>query len=344
MAFRVIVAGMGARGREWVRFIREAPGIELAGCAEVDERVLREGAARAGVSPGNCFTTVEEALDRTRADAVIVATSLDRHVEPCQQALRRRVAVLVEKPFATSLRDARRLVALAEEQGVPLMVGQNYRYMRLPRTVRHLVRSGRLGEVGSVVFQAYRPWMGPARSLPAFPNSVLWEFAVHHVDLVRWMFGREIVGVTAETFSLPWSEAARGASLHALLTLEGDVHVGYMTSYDSRGVEFLRRSRVFMEGQETYLRVFGERGMLHMWFHWLFFLERGRWPRPIRCLPRQVPEAVLLQDLERAVRCGAEPDCSGRDNLGTVAVLEACARSCEEGRRINPQELLREPL
>ena len=48
---------------------------------------------------------------------------------------------------------------------------------------------------------------------------------------------------------------------------------------------------------------------------------------------------MLLDQLERAMH-GEQPEVSGRDNLQTVAILEACVRSAAEERRVNPQELL----
>ena len=51
-------------------------------------------------------------------------------------------------------------------------------------------------------------------------------------------------------------------------------------------------------------------------------------------------ERVLLRQMERALLHGEEPDSSGRDNLKTMAVLEACVRSSAERTWIDPQELL----
>jgi predicted dehydrogenase len=53
-------------------------------------------------------------------------------------------------------------------------------------------------------------------------------------------------------------------------------------------------------------------------------------------------EQILLDQLQRAMLNGEEPDSSGRDNLQTMAVVEACVRSANEKRWINPQELLNE--
>ena len=101
----------------------------------------------------------------------------------------------------------------------------------------------------------------------------------------------------------------------------------------------------FERGNRFYLRMLGERGTLSVWQRWAFLCLRGRAPRLVPRGRREVSEEVtLLRQLERAVRSGEEPESSGRDNLRTVAVLEACARSAAEGRWIDPRELLHEPI
>jgi predicted dehydrogenase len=66
-------------------------------------------------------------------------------------------------------------------------------------------------------------------------------------------------------------------------------------------------------------------------------------PRLIRRGARRTTEEqVLLEDLQKALTSGEQPDSSGRDNLQTMAVAEACIRAAAEKRWINPQELLNE--
>jgi predicted dehydrogenase len=105
----------------------------------------------------------------------------------------------------------------------------------------------------------------------------------------------------------------------------------YQALYDSRGHEFFER------GQELYLRVAGERGTLHVLNRWLLWCARGRLPRLVRRGPRrETEEARLLRQLAESLRTGARPECSGRDNLHTLALVEACARSAAEARWVEP--------
>jgi predicted dehydrogenase len=338
MALKVTVVGLGGRGRQWAREVSAAPGFELAAGVEPDEGARRRASAESGPPPGRCFADLNEALARTSCDAVVVATPAERHAADCEAALERGLAVLVEKPFTTSLATAVRIVGLAEQGRAPLLVAQNYRYMRAFRTARRLVQEGALGRVGSVVCQYYRVPHEMAASLARLPHRVLWGMGVHHLDALRHMLGREATGVCAEIYTSPWGAPPEGASLRALLSFEGGVRAFYSATYESSGHEFFER------GQEFYLRLTGETATLHVFHRWLLLCERGRLPRPVRRGPRHVSEErTLLMQLEGALLRGEEPDASGRDNLQTMAVVEACLRSAAERRWVNPQELLNEP-
>jgi predicted dehydrogenase len=337
MAIEVVVAGMGARGRDWVREVRASPAYELAACVDVDQDVLDAAAANLNIPRQRCFVDLRQAIDETQCRAVIVATSADCHVDACETALSRRLAVMVEKPFTLCLPDAVRLVALADRQDVPLLVAQNYRYLRSFRAVRRILLEGLLGRVGMIVCQYYRPPHEMAASLARLPQSVLWGMGVHHLDAIRYVLGEEVISVAADSFTLPGGKLPAGASLRAMLSFEGGTRALYTATYESSGHEFFER------GQEFYARFVGDRATLHVFQRWLILCASGKLPRLVRRGPREVTEEqILLRQLERSVLNAEPAEVSGQDNLKTMAILEACVRSAADRTWINPQVLLNE--
>ena len=337
MAIEVIVAGVGARGRDWIREIRKSSAFELAGCVDSAPEVLQSVAMDLNLLPELCFTNLDEAIQKSKCRAAIIATPADCHVEPCMTALKRGVAVMVEKPFTICLSDAAKLVSIAESQGAPLLVAQNYRYLRSFRTVRRIIEDGRLGQIGIVTSHYYCPPHDMAASLRRLPDSVLWGMAVHHLDALRYALGKEVVNVSADSFTLPTGTLPEGASFRAMLTFENGTRALYSATYESSGHQFFER------GQEFYTRFVGERATLHVFHRWLILCENGRLPRMIRRGARKISEEqVLLSQFEQAILDDAPADASGRDNLQTMALLEACRRSAAEKRWTNPQDLLHE--
>lgn len=337
MAIRVIVVGMGARGHDWARQLRGNPAYEVVGCVEVDPERRQRASLGLGIPSERCYANLEPALDESDAQAVVVATPAENHKHDCELALLHGVGAMVEKPFTLRLRDAVQLVELAEQKGLPLIVAQNYRYMRSFRTARRLIADGALGRIGIVVCQYYRVPHEMALSLASVQHSVLWGMGVHHLDALRYILGGNVAQVMAETFTLPWGQLPPGASIRVMLSMEGGERVLYSATYESSGHEF------FEGGQEFYTRFVGERGTLHVFQRWLILCERNKLPRLVRRGARPVTEEqVLLGQFERLLLAGEKPDSSGRDNLQTMAVVEACVRSASEQKWINPQELLNE--
>lgn len=334
MALRVVVAGLGSRGDDWARVLQATDVATLVGVCEPDQ------AARARAAHVPADVPLESALEplvrAVSPDAVIVATPPQSHASLAEQAIALGLGVLVEKPFTLDLSSAAHLVRLADARRVPLLVAQNYRYMRAHRSVRRVIAEGTLGDLRSVTCHYWRathivhPW------LAALDAPALWESGVHHLDALRFCLGRRIVGVSADVSTTPHSNGLRGSSARVIVEFEGGIGGEYSVSWDAPGHEF------FEAGQQFYERITGTRGTLHVLQRWLVLCCSGRWPRLVARGRRTEPEEVeLLRQLARAHE-GDAVECSGRDNLQTMAVLEACQQSWRTRRWIDPQVLLGE--
>jgi predicted dehydrogenase len=136
-----------------------------------------------------------EALAAAGAEAVAVSTPAATHMPLTQEALRRGLAVVCDKPFALDAASARATVELAESLGVPLTAYQNRRWDSDFLTLRHLVDGGRLGTVTRFEsrFERYQPDPGP----PAAGGGSLLDFGSHLVDQALVLLG-PVTSVHAE--------------------------------------------------------------------------------------------------------------------------------------------------
>jgi predicted dehydrogenase len=334
MAIKVAITGLGQRGRQWLKEFESSTAFELVACVDIDQQALAETTQTHKI-PG--YTSLAQVLDNVDCDALVVVTPAEQHFNDCQIALARGKAVLVEKPFTTNLAEANELVALAEMKGIPLLVAQNYRYLRVYRTVRELISKGLLGRIGIVTCNYYRVPHDMSIALRRATQSVLWGMAVHHLDLMRYVLASEVNNVLSNDFTLPWTTLPKGASIRTMLSFENGAQALYTATYESSGHEFFER------GQEFYGRFVGELATLHVFQRWLLLCEKGKLPRLIRRGPRkETEERILLDQFARAILGNEKADVTGRDNLQTMAIVEACLRSENDKRWINPQELLNE--
>src|SRR5262245_60538463 len=184
-ALRTIQVGLGGWGRDWARqVVPQISSVELVGYVEPDPSSLE---LVTGSAPR--FTSFDDAVAQVPAEAVLVTAAVAAHVDVVRQALQADKHVLVEKPFAPTVQEARELNELAAARGRTLMVSQNYRFFPAPRAVRELVASGELGPLHHVDLEFRRlSGLRPGRRSPhhAYAHPLLDDMSIHHFDLLRY--------------------------------------------------------------------------------------------------------------------------------------------------------------
>src|SRR5687768_18477205 len=127
------------------------------------------------------------------------------------------------------------MVRLAVEAGRQLVVAQNYRYSAAMAALRRVVADAPLGPVGHGHLDFYigADFTGTFRETMEFPLLV--DMAIHHLDLIRCITGRNVVCVTAQTFRPAWSWYRHDPGLKMLLELDGGIPFSYSGDWSARG-------------------------------------------------------------------------------------------------------------
>lgn len=200
---RVLVVGAGLMGSLHARALRGAARAVLCGVVDRDASVAGRAGATFGVP---AHTDLREALAHTRPDAVVVATPDPAHRAVAEAAAAEGLALLVEKPLATTESDAEAIVAAAERHGVPLMTGHVLRFDLRYAQVADAVRDGVTGRV--VLVDAGRFGRVSLGARVSGTTSPLWHFLIHDIDVVQWIGG----GVIAEVDGAGSVESPAGLS------------------------------------------------------------------------------------------------------------------------------------
>jgi predicted dehydrogenase len=122
MPIRIAVVGAGAFGRNHLRVLKQNPRAELVALVDPSET------ARAAASEFGCAAFADHRELPGKVDAAVVAAPTTLHAEIGEQLLAAGLDVLVEKPIASDLEGARRLVAAAETHSRILQVGHLERF------------------------------------------------------------------------------------------------------------------------------------------------------------------------------------------------------------------------
>lgn len=325
----LIQVGAGFWGQSWAELVHRTRGYELAAVVDGSRGAREWATATLGVP---AIRTLERALASVEADAVLLVTPPVTHRPLAEVALATGRHVVCEKPLALDLEDARALVRAGKRAGRHVMVAQNYRFRRQSRALQSLVATGTLGQLLAVrivhrrdlrgLWVTRRDWRG------RLAHPLLLDMAIHHVDLLRRITGREVAKVDARAWNVPDSPFRHEPAVAALLTLDDGTPVAYEgtwaattgpTSWNGDWELVGERARVtWTGGVNDALR--GTVALEHY----------GSAPARV-ALPHlpALDRIGVLHELRQAIANGRTPECSAADNLESLAAVLAIARSVE---------------
>lgn len=144
-----------------LRFVHETPGCEIAGICDESPPRMAGVIERFGIPSDRVFTDYGRCVEATRADVAILCPATGEHALWTERLAARGVHLLVEKPFASSLSDADRMIRSVAETGKYLAVNWPLRWVASHVTAARLVREGRIGRILEIHY--YNGNRGPLR-------------------------------------------------------------------------------------------------------------------------------------------------------------------------------------
>ena len=329
MTLRVGIIGAGQAGERHAVGFATCRGANLVGMADVVEDRAAALANRFEATP---YTDWRDMLE-AGLDILVVSLPHNLHVAPAEAAAERGVHVLMEKPIATTLADAERIVRVCKDADVKLTVSFVHRFREELQTARGWLEQGLIGTP-----QVVRETMGGQRGdhLPKWVTrkeiaggGVLMYSAIHGLDRLRWLVGSEVVKVTAEarTYS-PDTEVEDGVV--ALLTFANGVAATLNTNAPAY--------RAQPAHWETEL--YGDKGLLRIRTRQFAevsndeVLEREDTAHLSDELGPHYNFARQAQAFVDAVREDKEPGITSEDGLRALELALAIYRSAEMGETV----------
>src|ERR1700722_5860995 len=183
---RVLVAGAGAFGREHLDRRVRRPDVIVVGVADTNPAALAPLRSKLGAAER--LADPLQLIDKVEADAIIVATPADSHVEICTRALGRNLAALLEKPAAPSASAAVPLLVAERKSAGFVLPGHVLRFSQDHIRMIEIIRSGGIGEVIYMNSRRYRDDEHAVR----YPHTdpVLMTL-IHDIDLAQWITGSD---------------------------------------------------------------------------------------------------------------------------------------------------------
>lgn len=210
MIVEVAVIGTGFMGRNHARVLSTLPGAHLAAIVDADADRARGLALEYGCSWGTDLDDVAK-----RVDAVVIAVPTHAHHEVAMRAFDAGLHVLVEKPIAETVEQARSLVDAAASTGLKLAVGHIERFNPACLDLKQYVNEPRF-----IQMRRLSPYT------PRIHEGVIRDMMIHDIDLMLWLAGGSVDEVDARAIA-PRSESEDLATVS--ITFDNGV-LGQLTS------------------------------------------------------------------------------------------------------------------
>jgi UDP-N-acetylglucosamine 3-dehydrogenase len=322
---RVGLVGIGMMGRNHARVLGSLDGVSLVVVADpAGDPHRAAGAARV-------VATVEE-LIKHGVDMAVVSTPTMFHFDAGLDLAAAGIPTLIEKPLATNLEEALRLVEAFEGAGLVNAVGHIERCNPALLALRSRLEAGDLGEIYQVATRRQGP----------FPNriadvGVVKDLATHDIDLTAWVIQSPYRTVSAQTAH------KSGREHEDLIAITAQMDDGTVASHLVNWLSPLKERVTVVTGERGAFvadtlhgdLTFHENGLIQtQWDQVSTFRGVTEGNSTRFAIPKPEPLRVQHENFRDAVLGHDSEIVTMREGMQTVAVAEACIQSANEGRTV----------
>lgn len=326
---RVGIVGCGYWGSKHVRVLDSLDNVDHV--AVIDQDAGRRASLSRSFPQVSTHGDLVSALDDI--DAVVIAAPPATHASLGLQAIEAGKHVLVEKPFTTTVADARRLNDTAERAGVTLMVGHTFEYNAAVWMLHELIREDALGKIYYI--DSARLNLG----LYQRDVNVMWDLAPHDISIANYLLDSTPTSVQAwgsRHAHATLEDVAYMRLLYSHLDVTVQIHVSWLDPCKVRRVTVVGSDKMAVYNDlhdEERVRVY-DKGVVHRedddTMHGVPTSYRYggiespyiNFQEPLRTQDREFVDCAYF---------GKEPLAHGGKGQAVVEVLEAAERSLREG-------------
>lgn len=320
-------------GKAWARNLASNERTQVAGWVDIRPGAVDAAVEELGLAGVTSHDDVHQALSDVKPDFLVDVTTPESHHSVTLASMEAGVPVLGEKPMASSMEEAREMVAASERAGRLYMVSQSRRYDAHLSAFRRLI-SENIGAPGILNADFFLgPHFGGFRD--EMQSPLLLDMAIHTMDAARFLTGADPVSVYCDEFNPAWSWYKGNAAALAIFEMTGGLRYTYRGCWCSEGRH---------TSWEADWRAVGPGGTVT----WNGFDDirgeavegAGRFFSQFRALAPVQDEQVKpgiegsLEEFLYALDTGATPMGECHDNIKSLAMVFGAIESAKTGERI----------
>jgi UDP-N-acetylglucosamine 3-dehydrogenase len=179
---KAAVIGAGNMGKHHARNYSEIRGVELVAIADLNPAI---GEPMANAYGAKYYTDFQEMLDKEKLDVVTIAVPTKFHKDVALACIKKGINILLEKPIAGTVLEAKEIVTAAKAKGVKFTVGHIERFNPAVIELKKMIDKGELGDIIAIS----NTRIGPMPNQIKDANVVI-DIGVHDIDLINWFYGK----------------------------------------------------------------------------------------------------------------------------------------------------------
>ena len=307
----VALVGTGFWGKNHARIFKELEETELLAVCDINADRAKNVAEQFGVK---AYTSVGKMLQRKDIEAVSICTWSTNLAKGASIALKAGKHVLVEKPMATNVKQAEKLLETAEQRGLHLTVGFLMRFIPGIQHIRDAIENKMIGNLVCASAKRVSEW--PERIGDV---GVVKDTAIHDIDITRYLFGEEPIAVYAKTGKMKNKKFEDYAQI--MLTFESGksafIESNWLTPYKTRTLvvtgskaimklDYITQELTIEDAKET-------------------MQPRYPWQEPLKLELRHFANCAMKKE---------KPLITGVDGLKALQIAEAALKSSATSRMI----------
>mgnify|MGYP001085266354 CR=1 FL=1 len=311
---KIAVIGAGFWGKNHIRVFNELSETEVVAVCDTNPERAEAAAQKFGLKS---YTDSQKMFKEEKIDAVTLCVWSTNLAGEAMKALEAEKHILVEKPMASSAREAFKIIELADRKKRHLTVGFIERFNPAVQRFKKLINNGEIGSLVSATAKRVSRW--PER---VGDVGVVKDTAIHDIDIMRYVFAEDPMAVYASAGSLKHARFEDYAQI--MLTFsEGRtafIEANWLTPYKIR--------KLIATGSKAIISLDYITQEMSIETEGQTLTPREDWKEPLK---------LELQHFVECILKGEEPLVTGLDGLKALEIAEAALRSATKCRIVKPK-------
>ena len=305
------VIGVGAMGYNHARVYHRLKNANLIAVADIMEKTLQKTSKKYGVRG---YLEYNNLLKIPEIEAVSICVPTTKHYNVVMDAIEHGKHVLVEKPIAFTLKEAKDMVKAAQEKGVKLATGHVERFNPAVKKAKELIENDVIGDVVSASSKRVGPFPPRIKDV-----GVTIDLAIHDLDVMHYLFNEPVAEIYATMGSI-------------LEKSQFEDHAEIMAKFES-GITGMLEANWLTPYKRRKLAITGTDGIINIDYIDQSIDVYGKFAQDVQ-IEHEEPLKNEIKSFLMAIINDKKPEITGEDGIYALRTALAAIKSAKEHRPI----------